>query len=110
MSVKGKVSVNFFSPSTLSMHKEVSVAKTILLLWAALSFGIPVLIWLSGAINGSPLGESWFTRTRFLGFPLHYWLIAQGCTIGYVLLCKFYCVLWDYRISRPIRPPRRPQL
>ncbi len=109
MSFKGRVSVNFFSPSTLSMHKEVGVAKAILLLWAVLSFGLPVLIWLSGVLNGSALGESWFTRTGFLGFPLHYWLIAQGCTIGYVFLCKLYCVLWDNRVRRPIRPARRPQ-
>ncbi|MGC8141308.1 sodium/substrate symporter small subunit, partial [Salmonella enterica] len=33
-------------------------------------------------------------------FPLHYWLIAQGCTIGYILLCKLYCVLWDKRFTR----------
>jgi len=82
------------------MKKEVGVATTVLLLWALLSFGLPVLIYLAGLGDPTGLGESFLTRSRFLGFPLHYWLIAQGCTIGYVLLCKLYCVLWEKRISR----------
>ena len=98
MAAKERVNVNFFKPSTASMRKEVGVAGTVLLIWAGLSFGIPILIWLAGL--GDPLGASFLTKARFLGFPLHYWLIAQGCTIGYVLLCKLYCFLWDRRISR----------
>lgn len=94
------VRVNFFRPATQSMQKEVGVAGTVILVWALLSFGIPALIFFAGLGDASGLGRSVFTRTRFLGFPLHYWLIAQGCTIGYVLLCKLYCVLWDRRITR----------
>ncbi len=99
MASKERVHVNFFSPSTENMKTEVGIAVTVLILWFALSYGIPILIWLAGVMNNSPLGESWFTNRRFLGFPLHYWLIAQGCTVGYVLLCKLYCVLWDARIT-----------
>jgi len=82
------------------MKKEVGIARAILAIWALLSFGIPVLIFLAGMGDPAGLGESFLTRARFLGFPLHYWLIAQGCTIGYILLCKLYCVLWNKRITK----------
>ncbi len=94
-----RADVNFFNPSTASMKKEVSIARTILVFWFALSYGIPLVIWLAGL--GNPYGASFLTETRFLGFPLHYWLIAQGCTIGYILLCKLYCVLWDKKTIIP---------
>ncbi len=100
MAVRHRVQINFFRPVTPSMKKEVAVARIILALWAFLSFGIPLLIWLAGLGDPTGLGESILTRSRFLGFPLHYWLVAQGATIGYVLLCKLYCVLWDRRITR----------
>jgi len=98
MSPQQKVHVNFFAPSTPSMKAEVSVARIILFFWAVLSYGIPVLIWLTGLGDPNGLGESFLTETRFLGFPLHYWLVAQGCTIGFILLCKLYCVLWDRKV------------
>lgn len=100
MAPKSRPQINFFHPATASMKKEVGVATTILAIWALLSFGIPALIFLAGLGDPARLGESFITRARFLGFPLHYWLIAQGCTIGYVLLCKLYCVLWDKRTPR----------
>jgi putative solute:sodium symporter small subunit len=100
MATRERVQVNFFYPSTVSMKKEVGIATAILAIWALLSFGIPVLIFLAGMGDPAGLGESFLTRARFLGFPLHYWLIAQGCTIGYILLCKLYCVLWDKRITK----------
>jgi putative solute:sodium symporter small subunit len=100
MAPKNRLQVNFFNPSTPGMKKEVGIAATILIIWALLSFGIPALIFLAGLGDPTGLGESFLTRARFLGFPLHYWLIAQGCTIGYILLCKRYCVLWDKRITK----------
>jgi len=100
MANRERVHVNFFNPSTASMKKEVGIASTILVIWALLSFGIPALIFLAGLGDPAGLGESFITRARFLGFPLHYWLIAQGCTIGYVLLCKLYSVLWDKKIPK----------
>jgi putative solute:sodium symporter small subunit len=100
MAPNNRLQVNFFRPSTPGMKKEAGIAATILLAWALLSFGLPALIFLAGLGDPSRLGESFLTRARLLGFPLHYWLVAQGCTIGYVLLCKLYCVLWDKRISR----------
>ena len=101
MSPLKRVHVNFFRPSTPGMKKEVGIAATILVVWGLLSFGLPLLIWLMGLSDATGMGRSFLTETRFLGFPLHYWLIAQGCTIGYVLLCKLYCVLWDSRFSKP---------
>ena len=98
MAEQDRVDVNFFAPSTASMRAEVSVVWIVLLCWAFLSFGIPTLIWLAGLGDPNGFGESFITQTRFLGFPLHYWLIAQGCTIGYILLCKLYCLLWDGKV------------
>jgi putative solute:sodium symporter small subunit len=100
MAGKERVRVNFFHPSTPSMKAEVGVASAVLIFWGCLSFGIPLVIWLAGLGDPSGLGESFITNTRFLGFPLHYWLIAQGCTIGYVLLCKLYCILWDKKVVK----------
>lgn len=95
-----RVHINFFTPSTDSIKAEVSVARIILAVWAFLSFGIPTLIWLAGLGDPSGLGESFFTRDRsILGFPLHYWLLAQGCTFGFILLCKLYCILWDQLVT-----------
>lgn len=102
MAKKPRVDVNFFAPSTDGMKSETAIAKTIILLWFLLSYGIPALIWLAGLSDPNGLGESFITNARFLGFPLHYWLLAQGCTLGYLLLCKLYCVLWDAKI-----PPAR---
>ncbi len=100
MTAKNRLDVNFFRPSTANMKNEVSVAATVLVIWFALSYGIPILIWLAGLDDPTGLGRSFMTETRFLGFPLHYWLLAQGCTIGYVFLCKLYCVLWDRKILK----------
>jgi len=100
MTNKERVQVNFFRPSAGPIKREVTIAGTIILFWALLSFGIPTLIYLAGRGDPSGLGESILTRARLFGFPLHYWLVAQGCTIGYVLLCKLYCVLWDKRAAK----------
>lgn len=100
MSDNSRLHVNFFTPSTPNMKAEVFIAAAILGIWGLLSFGLPLLIWLAGLGDPQGLGRSFITEARFLGFPLHYWLIAQGCTIGYVLLCKLYCILWDKKVPR----------
>ena len=98
MSTKQQVHVNFFKPLNRGMKAETGVATTILILWALISFGVPTVIWLAGLGDPTGLGESFITRARFLGFPLHYWLLAQGCTMGFVALCKLYCTLWDKKV------------
>jgi len=104
MTARNRLYINFFNPSTRRMRAEVSAARTVLFIWALLSFGIPTLIWLAGLGDPAGLGESFLTEARFLGFPLHYWLIAQGCTVGYVLLCKLFCILWERWAVHPKEP------
>lgn len=103
MSPRDHVYINFFRPAGGSLGRETRVIRIVLLLWAFLSFGIPALIFLVGLGDPSGTGASVLTRTRLLGFPLHYWLLAQGCTVGYVLLCKLYCELWNRRNTNPSR-------
>lgn len=98
MATRERVYVNFFKPNTPTMRSEVAISRVVIVFWAVLSFGLPILVWFAGQGDPSGLGESFLTRSRFLGFPLHYWLIAQGCTIGYILLCKLYCALWETRV------------
>lgn len=100
MSEPDHVKINFFRPRGERQIREVRIIATILWLWAALSFGLPLLIWLAGLGDPTGLGRSFLTSTHFCGFPLHYWLIAQGCTIGYVLLCQLYCRLWQRRLAQ----------
>ena len=102
MAKRQRVNVNFFAPSSDGMRAETLVAKTIIVLWFFLSYGIPTFIWVAGLSDPNGLGESFITDARFLGFPLHYWLLAQGCTLGYLILCKLYCVLWDFKVT-PLR-------
>jgi hypothetical protein len=40
--------VNFFRPSTKNMKAETGIARTIILAWLLLSYGIPLVIWLAG--------------------------------------------------------------
>lgn len=94
------VEINIFRPGSERMAREVHIARTVLLCWALLSFGLPLLIWLAGLGDPDGLGRSFLTEARFLGFPLHYWLIGQGCTLGYIGLCKLYCSLWTRRMPR----------
>lgn len=94
-----RVNVNFFKPLNDNMKAEVRISKIIITLWFLLSYGLPIMIWIAGLGDPSGLGESFITEARFLGFPLHYWLMAQGCTVGYIVLCKLYCTLWDKEVT-----------
>lgn len=94
---------SLFRPQGEAMRRETSLVRAVLLLWMLLSFGAPLLVWLAGLGDPQHLGRSMLTELRLFGFPFHYWLLAQGCTGGFVLLCKLYCTLWDRRF-----PPYRP--
>jgi putative solute:sodium symporter small subunit len=50
----------------------------VLVLWAGLSLGLPLL-----AAPG-------LDAVQILGFPLGYWLTAQGAVAGFVLLAFWY--------------------
>lgn len=91
---RDRVIINLLYPQGDRLRREVGAIRTILGLWALLAFGLPLLVWLCGLGDPEGLGASWLTRNRMLfGFPLHYWLIAQGTTLGFVCLCKLYGVL-----------------
>jgi len=100
-----RVTINLFRPEGERLRQEVAVIRIVLVLWALISFALPLFIWLCGLGDPQGFGASWLTRTRIFGdFPLHYWLIAQGATIAFVLLCKLYTVLLA-RALRKIAPP-----
>lgn len=100
-----RVTINLFRPEGERLCREVAVIRIILLMWAGIAFGLPLLVWLFGLGDPQGLGASWLTRNRTLwNFPLHYWLIAQGATIGFVLLCKLYTLLLA-RTLRQIETP-----
>lgn len=100
-----RVTINLFRPAGERLRQEVAVIRIVLLLWALIAFGLPLFIWLSGLGDPQGFGASWLTRTRIFGdFPLHYWLIAQGATLAFVLLCKLYTELLA-RALRKIETP-----
>ena len=78
MTERERVYINFFKPSSQNMRAEVGISKVIIALWFLLSYGLPIIIWIAGLGDPSGLGASFITEARFLGFPLHYWLMAQG--------------------------------
>jgi putative solute:sodium symporter small subunit len=89
-----RVTINLFRPEGERLCQEVAVIHIVLVLWALIAFGLPLFIWLCGLGDPQGFGASWLTQMRvFGGFPLHYWLIAQGGTIAFVLLCKLYTEL-----------------
>lgn len=100
-----RVTINLFHPEGERLRREVGVIHIILLLWALIAFGLPLFVWLCGLGDPQGFGASWLTRTRIFGsFPLHYWLLAQGATVGFVLLCKLYTVL----LARELRKVETP--
>lgn len=100
-----RVVINLFRPAGVRLRTEVKVIRIVLLLWALIAFGLPLLIWLFGLGDPQGFGASWLTRTRIFGnFPLHYWLIAQGATLAFVGLCKLYTFL----LARALRKIEMP--
>ncbi|WP_022849876.1 DUF4212 domain-containing protein [Limisalsivibrio acetivorans] len=92
MAEKEKIlDVSFFSPKRAHVKAEVKAATIVIVLWAFVWMTTPFLIKLTGDERGiGPL-----TEASFLGFPLHYWLVAQGTTIGFVLLCGLFVILFN---------------
>jgi putative solute:sodium symporter small subunit len=89
--------VSFFNPKRAHVKAEVKAASIILVLWALVWMTTPVLI----AIFGDEKGMGTFlTDSTFLGFPLNYWLVAQGSTIGFVLLCGLFVILFNKYVGK----------
>lgn len=97
-SPRDRIEITFFSSNHEQLRREVGVIRIVLGLWLLIAFGLPLLIWLFGLSDPSGNGASWLTRDHTLfDFPLHYWLIAQGATLGFVGLCRLYGLLRDRR-------------
>ena len=90
-----RVTINFFRPEGERLRREVAVIRIVLLLWALIAFGLPLFVWLCGL--GDPL-----VGTVNMHAPK--WLLAQGATLGFVLLCKLYTEL----LARALRKLETP--
>lgn len=92
MAEKEKIlDISFFNPKRPHVKAEVKAASIIIVLWALVWMTTPFLL----KLTGDELGIGPLTKATFLGFPLHYWLVAQGTTVGFVLLCLFFVLLWN---------------
>jgi putative solute:sodium symporter small subunit len=58
-------------------HKTSQLMRLVLIVWACLGFGVPLL------------ANCW-NDTVIFGFPLGYFMAAQGSLIGFVLLIFWY--------------------
>ncbi len=97
MREKQMIDINFFNPQHEKVKGEVKAAKIIIILWACATFLTPLIIALTGGPDGS---QSFLCKIKFLGFPFHYWLVAQGSTIGYVVLCWLFVKLWNKYVRK----------
>ena len=91
------VDISFFNPKREHVKAEVKAAKTVLILWFFCTFLTPIIIALTGGPDGT---QSFLCKIKFLGFPFHYWLVAQGSTIGYVVLCALFVKLWNTFVKK----------
>ena len=89
--------INFFNPRQEKVKAEAKAAKIIIILWFFATFLTPIIIALTGGPDGS---QSFLCKIKFIGFPFHYWLVAQGSTIGYVVLCWLFVRLWNKYVRR----------
>ncbi len=92
MGEKQMIDINFLNPHHEKVKAEAKAAKIIIVLWFCATFLTPIIIALTGGPDGT---QSFLCKIKFLGFPFHYWLVAQGSTIGYVVLCWLFSKLWN---------------
>ena len=88
-------SLNLLRPRGRYFKGVARLIFTVLLLWFLLVFGFQFLLVL---IQRDPLGSSWLTDARFLGFPFHYWFTGQFAILAFILLC----ILFNRRYDRLI--------
>ena len=93
-------SVNLLRPSGRYFKGVARLIFLVLVLWFLLIFGFQFLLVL---IQRDPLGSSWLTDARFLGFPFHYWFTGQFAILGFLLLCLLFNRRYDQLISREER-------
>ena len=91
------IDISFFNPHREHVKAEVKAARTVIILWFFCTFLTPILIALTGGPDGT---QSFLCKFKILGFPAHYWLVAQGSTIGYILLCALFVKLWNSLVKK----------
>ena len=94
--------VNFFLPRPGFMRREVRLIKVMLLAWLIGAFGFPLLL---VELQQNALGESSWTETLYLGFPLHFLISGQGVILFFILICFLFNALMDLLTARR-RGPR----
>ena len=90
-------SVNLLRPRGRYFKGVARLISVVLALWFLLVFGFQFLLVL---IQRDPLGSSWLTDARFLGFPFHYWFTGQFAILAFLLLCLLFNRRYDQLISR----------
>ncbi len=89
--------VNLLRPSGRYFKAVARLIFLVLALWFLLVFGFQFLLVL---IQRDPLGSSWLTDARFMGFPFHYWFTGQFAILAFLLLCLLFNQRYDRIISR----------
>ena len=84
--------VNLLRPRGHYFKTLRRVIFTIVGLWALMVFGFQILLFV---VQRDPMGSSFLTDARFLGFPFHYWFTGQFAIIGFLLLCVWFNRLYD---------------
>ncbi len=84
--------INLLRPSGRYIKGLARIIFLVLLLWFLLVFGFQFLLVL---IQRDPLGSSWLTDARFLGFPFHYWFTGQFSILAFILLCILFNLKYD---------------
>ena len=96
--------VNLLRPRGRYLKKVRRIIFTIVALWALMVFGFQILLFL---VQRDPMGSSFLTDARILGFPFHYWFTGQFSIIGFLLLCIWFNWLFDRLIDSGEDPRRR---
>ena len=79
-------------PAAATSRQSAGIIFLIVGLWALMVFGFQILLFL---VQRDPVGSSFLTDARFLGFPFHYWFTGQFSIIGFLLLCIWFNRLFD---------------
>ncbi len=85
-------SVNLLRPRGPHLKGMSRIIFLVVGLWALLVFGFQILLVL---VQHDPMGSSFLTDNRFLGFPFHYWFTGQFTILGFLLLCLLFNRLYD---------------
>ena len=84
--------VNLVRPQGRYLKGMSRIIFLVVGLWLLLVFGFQILLVI---IQRDPLGASFLTDSRFLGFPFHYWYTGQFTILGFLLLCLLFNRLYD---------------